>query len=103
MHARVTTFPGSAADVPGLAANIDASIEGFRADVVPFARENGKGAILLIDRQSGEGIAITLWEDEQALRASEERANALRADAADQMGATQAPTVGRYEVAVFEV
>ncbi len=103
MHARVTTVPGSAADVPGSAADIDAGIEGFRADVVPFARENGKGAILLVDRQSGEAIAITLWEDEQAMRASEERANALRADAADQMGATQAPTVGRYEVAVFEV
>ena len=96
MHARVTTVPGSAAE-------IDAGIEGFRANVVPFARENGKGAILLVDRQSGEAIAITLWEDEQALRASEESANALRADAADQMGATQAPAVGRYEVAVFEV
>ncbi len=96
MHARVTTVPGSAAD-------IDSGIEGFRADVVPFARENGKGAILLVDRQSGDAIAITLWEDEQAMRASEESANALRADAADQMGATQAPTVGRYEVAVFEV
>ena len=55
------------------------------------------------DRESGEAIAITLWEDEDALRASEESANALRAGAADQMGATQEPTVGRYEVAVFEV
>jgi len=37
------------------------------------------------------------------LRASEESANTLRATAADQMGAAQAPTVSRYEVAVFEV
>ena len=96
MHARVTSIAGSPAD-------IDAGIDNFRANVVPYARDQGKGAILLIDRQAGEAIAITLWDDEQALRASEERANALRADAADQMGATQQPTVGRYEVAVFEV
>jgi hypothetical protein len=96
MHARVTTISGSPADA-------EAGIENFRANVVPFARDNGKGAILLIDRQSGEAIAITLWENEQALRESEDSANALRADAAGQMGAAEAPTVGRYEVAVFEV
>lgn len=96
MHARVTTIAGSPADA-------DAGIANFRANVVPFARDEGKGAILLVDRQSGEAVAITLWDDEQAMRASEESANSLRADAAGQMGAAQAPTVGRYEVAVFEV
>ena len=96
MHARVTTISGSPTDA-------DAGIENFRTNVVPFARDHGKGAILLVDRQSGEAVAITMWEDEQALRATEESANALRADAAGEMGAAQAPTVGRYEVAVFEV
>jgi hypothetical protein len=37
------------------------------------------------------------------MHASEESANTLRASAADQMGASEAPAVGRYEVAVFEV
>ena len=96
MHARVTTLSGSPAEA-------DAGIENFRSNVVPFAREQGKGAILLVDRQSGEAIAITLWDDEEAMRASEERANSLRAEAADQLGAAQAPSIGRYEVAVFEV
>jgi hypothetical protein len=96
MHARVTSIAGSAADV-------DAGTASFRANVVPYAREHGKGAILLIDREAGEALAITLWEDEHALRASEERANALRAEAASEMGAIQEPKVGRYEVAVFEV
>jgi hypothetical protein len=95
MHARVTTLSGPAD-------SIDAGIENFRTNVVPFVREEGNGAILLVDRQSGETISITLWEDEDALRASDERANALRSNIADQMGATQAPTVARYEVAVFE-
>jgi hypothetical protein len=96
MYARVTTISGSPTDA-------DAGIDDFRANVVPFARQQGKGAILLVDRQSGDAVAITLWEDEQALRATEESATALRAGAADQMGAAQPPTVGRYEVAVFEV
>ena len=96
MYARVTSISGSAAEA-------DAGIESFRANVVPLVREEGKGAILLVDRQSGEAIAITLWEDEEALRASEESANSLRAQAADQMGAARTPTIGRYEVAVFEV
>ncbi len=96
MHARVTTISGSPAEA-------DAGIDNFRTNVVPFAREQGKGAILLLDRQSGEAIAITLWQDEEAMRASEESANSLRAQATGQMGAAQTPTIGRYEVAVFEV
>lgn len=95
MHARVTTLSGS----PD---NADAGIANFRDNVVPYAKSDGKGAILLIDRESGKAIAVTLWEDEEAMRASEESADALRADAARQMGAQQ-PTVERYEVAVFEV
>jgi hypothetical protein len=96
VHARVTTINGSPDDV-------DSGIENFRTNVVPFAREQGTGAILLVDRQSGSAIAITLWSDEQAMRASEAAANTLRANAAEEMGASDAPDVGRYEVAVFEV
>ena len=97
MHARVTSLTGSPADA-------DAGVANFRENVVPFTREQGgKGALLLVDRQTGNAIAITLWEDEEALRASEERADTLRAEAAGEMGASQPPTVERYEVAVFEV
>ena len=95
MHARVTTLSGS----PDSA---EAGIANFRDSVVPYAKSDGRGASLLIDRESGKAVAVTLWEDEEAMRASEESANALRADAAQQMGAEQ-PTVERYEVAVFEV
>jgi hypothetical protein len=96
MHARVTTLSGS----PD---NVDAGIANFRDTVVPYAKSEGKGAILLVDRGSGTALAITLWQDQAAMQASEESANALRADAVEQMGASQQPTVDRYEVAVFEV
>jgi hypothetical protein len=96
MHARVTTISGAPGDV-------DSGIANFEANVLPFTQdEGGEGAILLVDRQSGKAIAITLWEDERALSASESAANALRADAASQMGASETPTVERYEVAIFE-
>ena len=96
MHARVTVLSGSSADV-------EAGIEDFRQSVVPFAKEHGKGAILMVDRGTGKAVAITLWQDEQALKASEERANALRKDVSQLMGAADQPTVERFEVAVFEV
>jgi heme-degrading monooxygenase HmoA len=57
-----------------------------------------EGAYLLIDRESGRAMTVTLWESEDALRQSEERANQLRAQVAQDLGATGAPTVDRYEV-----
>jgi hypothetical protein len=97
MHARVSHISGSTADV-------DAGIDNFRNNALPALRgeEGSSGGILLVDRDTGKGIAITLWADEEAMRASEDRANELRAQAAEVMGASEAATVERYEVAVFE-
>jgi hypothetical protein len=89
--------------IQGSTEQADAAINNFRENVVPFTREGGgKGSLLLVDRENGKVIAITLWESEEALRTSEEKANQLRAQAAEQAGASQAPTVERYEVAVYE-
>jgi hypothetical protein len=96
MHARVTSLSGSPDEV-------DAGIADFKEKVVPFTQEQGgKGGMLLVDRQTGRALAITLWEDEQALSASDARADELRANVAEEMRATSQPTVDRYEVAVFE-
>jgi hypothetical protein len=95
VHARVTRIDGSPDEV-------DTGIADFKDNVVPFTKQDGEGAILLVDRGSGRAIAITLWGDEEAMRASEERANALRADVADRMSASASPEVERYEVAVLE-
>ena len=97
MYARVSHVSGSAD-------NADAGIENFRNNALPAIRgeEGCEGGILLIDRATGKGMAITLWTDEGAMRASEERANELRAQAAEAMGASDPASVERYEVAVFE-
>lgn len=98
MHARVTTVAGSPE-------NADQGIANFHENVLPMITEaGGRGAILLIDRATGHGMAITLWPDEQTMRATEDRANELRRQAAQEMGATaEEPRVERYEVAVLEV
>jgi hypothetical protein len=98
MHARVSFVDGSPE-------NADQGISSFRESALPRIKEVGaQGALLLIDRDSGRGIAITLWPDEETMRASEERANELRREAAQQMGATTSePRIERYEVAVFDV
>ena len=95
MHARVTMISGS----PD---GIDSGVANFQNKALPGIREvGGRGGILLVDRSSGNSMAITLWPDEQTMQASEERANELRRRVTEQMSAGE-PRVERYEVAVFE-
>jgi hypothetical protein len=96
MHARVNTITGS----PDQA---DAGISDFKENVTPWIKANGgRGGILLIDRETGKALAITLWNDEEAMRQSEEAANDHRRRVTDEMQANQSPTVERFEVAVFD-
>ena len=96
MHARVSTLTGS----PDQA---EAGITDFKENVVPWIKGNGgPGGILLIDRETGKAIAITLWDDEEAMRRSEEAANEHRRRVSSEMQGTQSPTVERFEVAVFD-
>jgi hypothetical protein len=96
MYARVSTIVGS----PDQA---EAGISDFQENVVPWIKEHrGPGGILLVDRETGKALAITLWADEEAMRQSEEAANEHRRRVSDEMESGQAPTVERYEVAVFD-
>ncbi len=94
MHARVSIFEGSPDQ-------IDEVLRQVQEKVVPQAKQldGFKGMIALGDRQSGKTMGITFWENDEALRASEEAANQLRSDAAGATGAEIA-SVERYEVAI---
>jgi hypothetical protein len=93
LHARVTSRRGSPAE-------IDRGIKDFRENRVSYTREHARVGILLVDRETGRSLEITLWEDEHALGASEERAHRAR-QTARRNGAAPL-TVDRYEVAVFD-
>jgi len=97
MHARVSTITGSPDQM-------QTGIDDFQEKVIPWVKENGgRGGILLVDRQTGTAVAATLWNDEETMRQSEEAANEHRRRVSEDMQTTSAPSVERYEVAVFEV
>lgn len=101
MFARITRYEGGAPEA------IEEALE-RKKDVlptVPSQRARGqtegmKGMIFCADRSTGTILAISLWEDEAALQASEEMAAQLR----DEVTAEdETASVERYEVAFFAV
>ncbi len=91
MYARMTTLQASADGIDRLAEEAEAAI--------PVRLPGEKGILVIGDRQSGKGIAITFWEDEQAMRESEEAANKLRSEIAEGSG-SEIVGVERFEVLV---
>lgn len=97
MFARMSTLEGPPDQ-------IDEGLRHVREQVLPQMQqqEGFKGFIALGDRQSGKVIGMSLWESEQALRASEELGDRTRGESAEAVGATVAG-VERYEVGIFEM
>ncbi|MGH9179891.1 MAG: hypothetical protein ACRD0N_15250 [Acidimicrobiales bacterium] len=97
MQARVTKFSVDPS-------RIDDANEYYQSKVLPQARELAgcRGGVALVDRASGQIFSFTLWDDEEAMRASEEAGNQLRGQAASDLGFS-APLVERYEVGVLEI
>jgi hypothetical protein len=94
MYARVATFESD----PG---NVDAAIETVResveSDAVPAGLEGAK-MLMLIDRASGKGVGITLFESEEAMTRGDAALNAM------DPGATERRTsVEFFEVPVHTV
>jgi hypothetical protein len=54
---------------------------------------------VLVDRESGKALSITLWESREAMLASEQRANSSREEAERSAGGSVVG-VERYEVAL---
>ena len=80
----------------------DAAVEQYQ-NTVPALRNipGNQGALLLVDRQSGRGIAVSLWEDQRSLEESREEANQQRQQVADRAG-MEIESVDEYEVAIWE-
>ena len=97
MYARMTPVEGSADKV-------DAGIGSFKEKVLPVIQglSGYKGALLFVDRSSGKGVGITLWETEDARRAAGEAVAKAREATIETMGAA-VPPVQEYEVAVADL
>ena len=96
MFARVSTYQGDPAQ-------IDQGLNYASENILPRVKQvdGFEGVYYLVDRQSGKALTITLWESEEALRASEEEANRLRSESAESASAT-IEDVQRYEVGISE-
>jgi heme-degrading monooxygenase HmoA len=96
MHARVTRYEGGAPDA--IEENLRRKKHVLPTE--PGQTEGMKGVVFLADRQSGEIVVISLWDDENALRASEDEATRVREDVTEP---GETASVRRYEVALLEV
>jgi hypothetical protein len=90
MHARVTKFEGSPEQV-------DAAIKLVKETIAPGAKrlEGFRGGYWLLDRASGKGFSVTLFNSESDIDKSEDAAAQLRAKASSFARIT---AVERYEV-----
>lgn len=78
---------------------LNATIANFEQAVVPGLRKlpGYLGATLSVDRQTGEGIAVTIWESLAAMNAAEQAATQARRQSAEATGG-QIVDVDRFEV-----
>jgi len=90
MFARVATFQSD----PG---RLDDTIEMVRTEVAGETPDGLKGAkmLMLIDRESGKSIGITLFESEEAMRRGDQALNAMDPGVTERRS-----TVEFYEVPV---
>ena len=93
MYARVGSYD------MGSASRDDAvrSFEGTQSRIEQA--EGIRGGLMLISTDGDEALTITLWESEEALRASEQLAQQARGQAAGSAGMT-AREAKSYEVAI---
>ena len=89
MHARLSTYEGDARELT----------KGFEAQTAPLGEVDGFKAAYFGVSDSGKAFSLTLWESEEALEASAERAKQLRSDATEPSGA-QIQSVEHFEVTV---
>ena len=93
MYARITSnqFPPE---------QLDAAVQFLQAQgLQELQGEPGfRGLYVLVDRAGGNAMAISLWETEADLQASEERAAAVREQTGERGGAKGAGMIERYEV-----
>jgi heme-degrading monooxygenase HmoA len=94
MHARIATFESDPA-------KIDEAIDMVRSEVesgeTPEGLEGAK-MLMLINRETGKGLGVTLFESEEAMRRGDEALNAMNPG-----GTERRTSVEFYEVPVQTV
>jgi len=97
MYARHVTVTGSAE-------RVEEGIRSVREHVIPTLKDckGFRGQLLLVDRDKGEAIGISLWDSEEDMLASEDKVSGARQQTADSVDAAGAPQVRLYELPIYE-
>ncbi len=95
MHARVSRFQGT-----GQTGASRPSVD----DLLPELRrmDGFRGVLSLVDSASGDALAITLWDSDESMRASEAKADKMRRGMAEAAG-DEVRSVERYEVEALQL
>ena len=82
----------------------DAGLAIVRDQLLPWLRDSTgfRGLVRLADREGGKTLVITLWADEDSLRASEEAGERLTELTAATVGVTKR-SLKTFEVTLFDV
>ena len=96
MYARLTTIEGAPE-------KMDDATRHVQEQTLPQLQkmDGFRGFVALGDRNSGRLVGVTFWEDEEALRATEQEASGVRSGAAEAADGTVA-SVEQYEVMVYQ-
>ena len=94
MFARVATFESDPADVDRAIAMVRDEVH---SDETPEGLEGAK-MLMLVNRETGKGVGITLFESEEAMRRGDEALNAMNPGANERR-----TSVEFYEVPVKTV
>jgi hypothetical protein len=83
---------------------LDQATQEIVEHVLPALRiqDGFNGGMILVERESGKVLGVTLWEGEQAMDTTEEAAHWLRVFSAEAAGG-MVTVVERYEVIFSEV
>jgi heme-degrading monooxygenase HmoA len=96
MHARLSRFAGLPPE------RLDQTVDEFREQQLPeLERQAGyKGVVVMLNRSSGQAAALSFWESEADLRASEKLAARAREAAIATAQPEREPIVDSYEVVI---
>jgi hypothetical protein len=94
MYARVATFESDPTQVDGAISMVRSQVESGEA---PEGLEGAK-MLMLINRETGKGLGVTLFESEDAMRRGDEALNAMNPG-----GTERRTSVEFYEVPVQTV
>jgi heme-degrading monooxygenase HmoA len=94
MHVRLSRFAGLPPE------RVDQTIQEFEQGALPQLQQldGYKGVMVMVNRGTGQAAAVTFWETEADLKASDKLAGQARDQAVQTAQPEREPVVDRYEV-----